>query len=98
MAESIYVGTLSVILVYKLVYYFLHVSVMDKQLRVFEVIMHILCSVLGSSYVKLMDTILFLRTEVLFKFFLSLRGWIVVVFVPNYNVEWLVSLPGNPYE
>ena len=45
MAEGIYVRTLSVILVYKLVYYFLHVSVMDKQLRVFEVIMHILCSV-----------------------------------------------------
>ena len=45
MAESIYVGSLSVILVYKLVYYFLHVSVMDKQLRVFEVIMHILCIV-----------------------------------------------------
>ena len=98
MAESIYVRTLSVILVYKLVYYFLHVSVMDKQLRVFEVIMHILCSVLGSACVTLMDTISFLRTEVLFKFFLSLRGWIVVVFVPNYNVEWLVSLPGNPYE
>ena len=98
MAEGIYVRTLSIILIYNLVYYFLHVSVMDKQLRVFEVIMHILCSVLGSSYVKLMDTILFLRTEVLFKFFLSLRGWIVVVFVPNYNVEWLVSLPGNPYE
>ena len=64
MAESIYVGTLSVILVYKLVYYFLHVSVMDKQLRVFEVIMHILCSVLGSACVTLMDTISFLRTEV----------------------------------
>ena len=45
MAEGIYVRTLSVILVYKLVYYFLHVSVMDKQLRDFEVIMHILCSV-----------------------------------------------------
>ena len=43
MVEGIYVRTLSVILVYKLVYYFLHVSVMDKQLRVFEVIMHILC-------------------------------------------------------
>ena len=92
MAEGIYVRTLSVILVYKLVYYFLHVSVMDKQLRVFEVIMHILCSVLGSACVTLMDTISFLRTEVLFKFFLSLRGWIVVVFVPNYHVEWLVSL------
>ena len=71
---------------------------MDKQLRVFEVIMHILCSVLGSACVTLMDTISFLRTEVLFKFFLSLRGWIMVVFVPNYNVEWLVSLSGNPYE
>ena len=98
MAESIYVGTLSVILVYKLVYYFLHVSMMDKQLRVFEVKMHILCSVLGSACVTLMNTISFLCTEGFFKFFLSLRGWIVVVFVPNYNVEWLVSLPGNPYE
>ena len=63
MAEGIYVRTLSVILVYKLVYYFLHVSVMDKQLRVFEVIMHILCSVLGSACVTLMNTISFLRTE-----------------------------------
>ena len=61
MAEGIYV--MSVILVYKLVYYFLHVSVMDKQLRVFEVIMHILCSVLGSACVTLMNTISFLRTE-----------------------------------
>ena len=69
MAEGIYVRTLSVILVYKLVYYFLHVSVMDKQLRVFEVIMHILCSVLGSVCVTLMDTISFLRTEVLLCFF-----------------------------
>ena len=92
MAESIYVRTLSVILVYKLVYYFLHFSVMDKQLRGFEVIMHILCSVLGGACVTLMDRISFLRTEVLFKFFLSLRGWIVVVFVPNYHVEGLVSL------
>ena len=64
MAEGIYVRTLSVILVYKLVYYFLHVSVIDKQLRVFEVIMHILCSVLGSACVTLMDTIWFLYTEV----------------------------------
>ena len=54
MAEGIYVRTLSVILVYKLVYYFLHVSVMDKQLRVFEVIMYILCSVLCSACVTLM--------------------------------------------
>ena len=52
MAESIYVKTLPVILVYKLVYYLLHVSVMDMQLRVFEVIMHILCSVLGSACVN----------------------------------------------
>ena len=29
--------------------------------------------------------------SVLFKF-VSLRGWIVVVFVPNYNVECLVSV------
>ena len=43
MAEGIYVRILSVILVYKLVYYFLCVSVMDKQLRVFEVTLHILC-------------------------------------------------------
>ena len=43
MAEGIYVRTLSVILVYKLVYYFLHVSVMDKQLRASEVLLHILC-------------------------------------------------------
>ena len=63
MAEGIYVRTLSVILVYKLVYYFLHVSVMDKQLRVFEVIMHILCSVLGSACVTLTNTISFLHTE-----------------------------------
>ena len=83
MAEGIYVRTLSVILVYKLVYYFLHVSVL------FEVIMHILCSVLGSACVTLMNTISFLRTE---GCFLSLRGWIVVVFVPNYHVEWLVCL------
>ena len=52
MDEGIYVRTLSVILVYKLVYYFLHVSVMDKHLGVFEVIMHILCSVLGSACVN----------------------------------------------
>ena len=63
MAEGIYVRTLSVILVYKLVYYFLHVSVMYKQLRVFEVKMHILCSFLGSACVTLMNTISFLRTE-----------------------------------
>ena len=50
MAEGIYVRTLSVIPVYKLVYYFLHISVM--LLRVFEVIMHILCSVLGSACVN----------------------------------------------
>ena len=43
--EVVYVRTLSVIFVYKLVYYFLRVSVTDKQLRVFEVIMHIFCSV-----------------------------------------------------
>ena len=54
--------------------------------------MHILCSVLGSACVTLMNTISFLCTEGFFKFFLSLRGWIVVVFVPNYHVEWLVSL------
>ena len=36
---------------------------MDKQLRVFEVLMHILCSVLGSACVTLMNTISFLRTE-----------------------------------
>ena len=53
MAEGIYVRTLSVILVYKLVYYFLHVSVMDKHLRVFEVIMHILCSNFVSTYGRL---------------------------------------------
>ena len=69
MAEGIHVRTLSVILVYKLVYYFLHVSVMDKQLRVFEVIMHILCSVLGSACVTLMNTISFLRTEGCLSFF-----------------------------
>ena len=45
MAESIYVGTLSVILVYKLVYYFLHVSVINMPLRGFEVIINIFCSV-----------------------------------------------------
>ena len=63
MAESIYVKTLPVILVYKLVYYLLHVSVMDMQLRVFEVIMHILCRVLGSACNTLMNTISILRTE-----------------------------------
>ena len=68
MAEGVYVRTLSVIPVYKLVYYFLHISVM--LLRVFEVIMHILCSVLGSACVTLMDRISFLRTEVLYKFFI----------------------------
>ena len=51
---------------------------MDKQLRVFEVKMHILCSVLGCACVTLMNTISFLCTEGFFKFFLSLRGWIVV--------------------
>ena len=45
MDEGIYVRTLSAILVYKLVYYFLHVSVMDMQLRGFEVIINIFCSV-----------------------------------------------------
>ena len=43
--EGVYVRTLSVIFVYKLVYYFLCVSIMDKQLQVFELIMHIFCSV-----------------------------------------------------
>ena len=67
MAEGIYV--MSVILVYKLVYYFLHVSVMDKQLRVFDVIMHILWSVLGNACVTLMNTISILRTEGCLSFF-----------------------------
>ena len=67
MAEGIYVRTLSVIPVYKLVYYFLHISVM--LLRVFEVIMHILCRVLGSACVTLMNTISILRTEGCLSFF-----------------------------
>ena len=41
MDEGNYVRTLSVILVYNLVYYFLHVSVMDKQFGVLEVILQL---------------------------------------------------------
>ena len=44
MVEDIYFRILSVIFVYKLVYYFLNVFVMDKHLWFFQVIMYILCS------------------------------------------------------
>ena len=61
-----------------------------RSLRLKQVCDALRCS---GQHVCYIDGYNFVSTygSVLFKF-VSLRGWIVVVFVPNYNVECLVSV------
>ena len=93
MVEGIYVKTLPVILVYKLLYYFLHIFVMDKQLWVFEVIMYILC--LCNHFLFVCDSFLI----ILVCFFMHLNPWLyVLLFFDIVVVKVIKHKPSNKHK